>query len=110
MINHYKKLNIDPKTKTFLFSDNLNFEKATIINKKLKDKCKVAFGIGTYISNDTSVEPLNIVMKVTRCNNEDVAKISDSDGKGMCKNPDYVDYLQRSINWRMENEKVKNNV
>ena len=67
-------------------------------------RCQVAFGIGTYISNDTSVRPLNIVMKVTRCNGQDVAKISDVDGKGMCKNQDYVDYLQRSINWRLENE------
>ena len=107
MLNHYKRIEIDPTNKTLLFSDSLDFDKATKIFDYLKGKCKVAFGIGTFISNDTSVEPLNIVMKVTRCNSEDVAKISDVDGKGMCKNPDYVDYLKRSINWRMENEKVK---
>ena len=38
-------------------------------------------------------------------NGMDVAKISDTRGKGMCKNPDYVEYLQRCINWRMENDK-----
>ena len=85
----------------------MNFEKATKLNDELKDKCKVAFGIGTYISNDTNVKPLNIVMKVTLCNSEDVAKISDAPGKEMCKNPEYVDYLRRSIKWRMEHEKVK---
>lgn len=104
IIAHYEKLGIDPKTKTLLFSDSLNFEKATRINEHFSDRCKVAFGIGTYISNDASVTPLNIVMKVTICNGQDVAKISDTPGKGMCKNPDYVDYLQRAINWRMENE------
>ena len=80
-------------------------EKADKIWRKLHDRINVAFGIGTYISNDTDVEPLNIVMKVTDCNNMDVAKISDIEGKGMCKNPEYVDYLQRCIDWRIQNEK-----
>ena len=44
-------------------------------------------------------------MKVTDCNNMDVANISDVSGKGMCKNPDYVDYLERCIDWRIQNEK-----
>ena len=49
-------------------------------------------------------EALNIVMKVTKCNATDVAKISDTHGKEMCQNPEYVDYLQRCIDWRMKNE------
>ena len=104
MIEHYKALEIDPKTKTLLFSDSLNFEKADKLYRYFKDKAKVAFGIGTYIANDTDVPALNIVMKTTACNGMDVAKISDTPGKGMCKNPDYVHYLQRCIDWRMENE------
>ena len=107
MIRHYEELGIDPKTKTLLFSDSLNFEKASGLYAYFKDRSKVAFGIGTYISNDTDVKPLNIVMKVTRCNGQDVAKISDTPGKGMCKNQDYVDYLERSIQWRMDNEVMK---
>lgn len=103
MIEHYKALGIDPTTKTLLFSDSLNFEKADELCKYFKGKARVAFGIGTYISNDTSVPPLNIVMKTTACNGMDVAKISDVAGKGMCKNPDYVKYLQRCIDWRMSN-------
>ena len=103
MIDHYESLGIDPRTKSLLFSDGLNFAKATEIYNYFKDRAKVAFGIGTYISNDTDVSPLNIVMKVTECNGQDVAKISDTPGKGMCKNPDYVDYLERSIKWRIEN-------
>lgn len=101
MIAHYKRLNIDPRTKTLLFSDSLNFEKATKLKRYFDGKAKVAFGIGTYIANDTDVPPLNIVMKTTLCNGGDVAKISDTPGKGMCKNPEYVEYLQRAINWRM---------
>ncbi|MBP5493135.1 MAG: nicotinate phosphoribosyltransferase [Clostridiales bacterium] len=104
MIKHYESLGIDPKQKTLLFSDSLNFEKADQIFKHFKGRAKVAFGIGTYIANDTCVPPLNIVMKTTRCNGQDVAKISDVSGKGMCKNPDYVKYLQRCIDWRMQHE------
>lgn len=107
MLKHYEFLGIDPRTKTLLFSDSLNFEKATKIYRHFKDSCKVAFGIGTYLSNDTSKGALNIVMKVTKCNGQDVAKISDVEGKSMCKNQDYVDYLQRSIDWRMNNEVKK---
>lgn len=103
IIKHYKELGIDPKTKTLLFSDSLDFEKADKLFRYLNDRTNVAFGIGTYISNDTNVEPLNIVMKVTKCNGQDVAKISDTSEKGMCKNPEYVNYLNRCIKWRMEN-------
>lgn len=105
MIAHYNSLGINPRTKTLLFSDSLNFERATALYDYFKDKAKVAFGIGTFISNDTDEEALNIVMKTTKCNGMDVAKISDVAGKGMCKNPDYVDYLNRCIDYRMKNDK-----
>ena len=104
MIAHYKKLGIDPRTKTLLFSDSLDFERADNLYNMFKDRVKVAFGIGTYISNDTDEAALNIVMKTTKCNGMDVAKISDIVGKGMCKNPDYVDYLNRCIEYRMNND------
>lgn len=104
MLEHYRKLGIDGTQKTLLFSDSLDFERADKLYRYFEGRAKVAFGIGTYISNDTEVAPLNIVMKTTACNGNDVAKISDVEGKGMCKNPEYVDYLQRSIDWRMVHE------
>lgn len=106
MISHYTSLGIDPKTKTLLFSDGLDFDRATRIYLYFKDRINVAFGIGTYLANDTDEEPLNIVMKTTRCNGMDVAKISDTPGKGMCKNDAYVEYLSRCIDWRMSNSKL----
>lgn len=104
MLRHYRKLGIDAYGKTLLFSDSLNFREADRIYRHFQDRCKVAFGIGTYLTNDTCVPPLNIVMKTTRCNGQDVAKLSDVEGKGMCKNQDYVDYLRRTIDWRMQHE------
>ncbi len=104
MIAHYKSLGIDPKTKTLLFSDSLDFDRVDKLYRYFCDKTRVAFGVGTYISNDTKVPALNIVMKTTKCNGMDVAKISDNPDKGMCKNPDYVDYLNRCIDYRMKND------
>lgn len=100
LIAHYKKLGIDPKTKTLLFSDSLNFEKAAGIKKYFDGKINVAFGIGTFLSNPLD-DPLNIVIKVTECNGMPVAKLSDVDGKNMCKDPKYIDYLKRTIDWRL---------
>jgi len=106
IIAHYTKLGIDPTTKTLLFSDSLNFEKATKIKAHFEGRCKISFGIGTYLANDTDVEPLNIVMKVTMCNGQPVAKISDVEGKGMCRDNEYIEYLKRAIDWRIRHAKA----
>ena len=105
MIAHYKKLGIDPTAKTLLFSDSLDFEKATKIYEYFNGKTKVSFGIGTYLSNDCGIEPLNIVMKMTECNGYPVCKLSNCNGKVMCKDDQYVDYLKRCIEWRLRYEK-----
>ena len=109
IITHYEQLGIDAKTKTLLFSDSLNFEKATAIFRHFNGRCKLAFGIGTYLSNDTCEQPLNIVMKTVRCNGTDVAKISDDEGKGMCQSEEYLQYLHGCIDYRMAHEEVENN-
>lgn len=100
MIRHYQSLGIDPMEKMLLFSDSLNFQKADEIFRHFMGRAKVAFGIGTYLTNDTFAEPLNIVMKMTTCNGHDVAKLSDCEGKGMCKNPEYIDFLKKCIAFR----------
>ncbi len=106
MLHHYEKLGINPKTKTLLFSDSLDFERATTIYKEFSDKANVAFGIGTFMVNDTVAEPLNIVMKTVKANGVPVVKISDSAGKGIGENKNYEDYLQRTIAWRLGCYKV----
>lgn len=96
MIAHYNELGIDPRTKTFVFSDGLNFPKAVEILDHFRNRIKVSFGIGTNLTNDfADVEPLQIVMKMTKCNGNPVAKISDSPGKGMCHDEAYLSYLKK---------------
>ena len=95
IIRHYEKLEIDPKTKTLIFSDDLTVTKAARIYEKLRTKVKVAFGIGTHLTNDLDVvTPLQIVMKIISCNDRPVAKLSDSPGKGMCKDENFLHYLK----------------
>lgn len=99
--NKYHDERVNPKNKTLLFSDSLDFERASKLYEHFKDRIKVAFGIGTYISNDTDVPALNIVMKVTECNDRPVAKLSNADGKVMCKDDAYIEYLKKTIDWRL---------
>ncbi len=97
----YRDERVNPKNKTLLFSDSLNFERASKLYEHFKSRIKVAFGIGTYIANDTDVEALNIVMKVSECNGRPVAKLSNADGKTMCKDDSYIEYLKKTIDWRL---------
>jgi len=94
IIKMYEGYNIDPKTKIAVYSDGLNFEQAIEIYKYVNGRMKTTFGIGTFITNDMGVEPLNIVIKMTKCQGMPVAKLSDSSGKIMCKDDNYLTYLK----------------
>ncbi len=105
IIAHYKKYGVDPKTKLLLFSDSLDFDRAQKLHEYFCDKSKVSFGIGTFVSNDTYAEALNIVIKLQYVNGRPVAKLSDSPGKAMCRDEDYLEYLKRSVDFRLNREK-----
>lgn len=105
MIAHYESYGIDPKTKTLLFSDSLNFDKAQALHDYFKDRTKVSFGIGTFVSNDTCEKALNIVIKLQYVNGRPVAKISDNPGKAMCQDGDYLKYLKNAVAFRLNREK-----
>lgn len=92
----YTKLKIDANTKRLVFSDGLTLKYALeVIYPRFADRVKPGFGIGTHLSNDTGIEPLNIVMKLTTCNGQPVAKLSDSPGKALCTDPTFLAYLRQ---------------
>lgn len=94
-IAHYERLGIDPKGKTLIFSDGLDFAKALGLYRALHNRINVSFGIGTRLTCDIpGVEPMNIVIKMTDCNGAPVAKISDSPGKTQCRDENFVAYLK----------------
>ncbi|MBQ3266102.1 MAG: nicotinate phosphoribosyltransferase [Ruminococcus sp.] len=104
IIKHYESYGVDPRTKQLLFSDSLDFDRAQKLFDYFKDRAKVAFGIGTFCSNDTCVDPLNIVIKLQYVNDKPVAKLSDNPEKSMCHDADYLKYLKRSVAFRLKRE------
>lgn len=107
MIQHYEKYHIYYKNKVLLFSDSLNFDKAQDLYNTFSDRIKVSFGIGTFVSNDTDEEPLNIVIKLQYVNSRPVAKLSDCEGKEMCDDKEYLKYLKSSVAFRLQREQNK---
>lgn len=92
VLEHYKKLGIDARNKTLLFSDNLNDMKAVEIQKYVANRAKCVFGIGTNFTNDYKYQnsyPLNMVIKLYSINNQYVTKLSDDIGKE-CGHPDAI--------------------
>ncbi|WP_127957814.1 nicotinate phosphoribosyltransferase [Serratia microhaemolytica] len=97
-IAHYQQLGIDPLSKTLVFSDNLDLEKALRLYQHFDQRINLVFGIGTQLTCDIpSVTPLNIVIKLVECNGKPVAKLSDSPGKTICQDQAFVTALRKAF-------------
>ncbi len=94
VLTHYRRMRIDAKTKRLVFSDNLTIAKALQLFNYFKNLTNLGFGIGTNLTNDLGYDRLQIVIKMTRCNGQPVAKISDATGKIICEDPSYLAYLR----------------
>jgi nicotinate phosphoribosyltransferase len=94
-LRHYDKLRIDPRTKRLVFSDGLDLTSALGIYEHFADRVPCGFGIGTNLTNDLGLKPLNIVMKLVECSGQPVAKLSDTPGKTLCKDETFLTYLRQ---------------
>lgn len=92
---HYTRLRIDAHTKRLVFSDGLDLQTAIRLYRTFADRTQTGFGIGTNLTNDVGLVPLNIVMKLTGCNGQPVAKLSDSPGKTLCEDQTFLAYLRQ---------------
>jgi nicotinate phosphoribosyltransferase len=97
-IAHYRTLRIDPASKRLVFSDSLNIQRALELYRHFRGRIQTSFGIGTDFSNDTPHQALNIVMKITACNGQPVAKLSDAPGKTLCEDETFLAYLRQVFN------------
>lgn len=103
VIDHYIKNRIDPKTKTIVYSDGLDMEKVKEIKAYVNGRIHEAYGIGTYLSNDVGVKPLNMVIKLFAAKPAGwssfvpTVKLSDVEGKhtGI---PEEIEMCLRTIN------------
>jgi nicotinate phosphoribosyltransferase len=94
MIHHYRALDIDPMTKTLVFSDGLDMPKVFELAKYFDGKINVTFGVGTNLTNDCGVPALQNVMKLIEVDGHPVAKISNNPDKAMCEDQNYLNYLK----------------
>ncbi len=84
---HYHAKRIDPKSKTIVYSDALDLDKVKEIKKYVNGRINDAYGIGTYLTNDVGVKPLNMVIKVIAAKpagystSIPTVKLSDHNGK-----------------------------
>jgi nicotinate phosphoribosyltransferase len=95
ILEHYQANRVLPRSKTLVFSDSLTFPLAIEIARRFAGRCHVSFGIGTNLTNDLGHQPLQIVMKMVRCNGQPVAKVSDAPEKTMCDDVAYLAYLRQ---------------
>ena len=95
MLEHYARNRVDPRTKTLIFSDGLTVPRTIELYQRFRGRCQLAFGIGTNLTNDLGYEPLQIVIKMVRCNGQPVAKLSDTPAKNMCQDEKYLAYLRQ---------------
>lgn len=105
IIQHYNSMNINPWSKSIIFSDGLDFPTAITILEHFLGRIQVSFGIGTNLTNDIpNQNPLQIVIKMVKCNGQPVAKISDTPEKGMCNDDEYLKYLKKVFSKKMKKE------
>jgi len=94
-LGHYAALRVDARAKRLVFSDGLDIPTAIALYDRFADRVGTGFGIGTNLTNDTGIPPLNIVMKLVSCNGQPVAKLSDSPGKALCDDATFLAYLKQ---------------
>ncbi|RFF28108.1 MULTISPECIES: nicotinate phosphoribosyltransferase [unclassified Wenzhouxiangella] len=97
MIEHYRNNRVDPKTRNLIFSDSLTIPRAAEIWERFRDRINVSFGIGTNLTHDTGVKPVNIVIKMTECNGQPVVKLSDSPGKIVSTDQHYLAWVRQAF-------------
>ncbi|GAO28595.1 nicotinate phosphoribosyltransferase [Geofilum rubicundum] len=87
VLEHYSANRIDPQSKKVVYSDALDFEKVQEIKAHVNGRIRDSYGIGTYLTNDVGVKPLNMVIKLKAAKPNAGAtyiptvKLSDSEGK-----------------------------
>lgn len=86
-LKHYRLHRVDPTSKTVVYSDALDLEGVRNIKAFVAGRLHDVYGIGTYLTNDVGVTPLNMVIKLFECRPKGsdmflpTVKLSDVPGK-----------------------------
>ena len=101
-LRYYQMHRIDAKKKTVVYSDSLDLETIARIKQHVAGRLHDVYGVGTFLTNDVGVKPLNIVIKLFEVKPKGetdflpVVKLSDSPGK-YTGDPDEIDLCKRLL-------------
>lgn len=102
ILEYYRSLGIDPRSKTLVFSDGLDFPTAIRLHEMFKNDIRPIFGIGTNLMNDIpGLIPIQIVIKMTHCNNHPVAKTTDNPDKLVSEDARFLEILRRMVSEKL---------
>jgi len=90
VIKHYNFFDINQLSKDSVFSDGLDIPKSFDLLKYFYNRLTTYFGIGTNLTNDVGIKPLQIVLKMVSCDGKSVAKLSNDISKSMCEDIEYM--------------------
>ena len=107
IVDKYRSLGIDPKTKQVIFSNALDVDSAIDIQRYAVNYCQPSFGIGTHFTNDfDGVKPMNIVIKLIAAKiteswdfYNDTCKLSEDTGKHTGR-PDVVRRFMEALDFK----------
>ncbi len=107
IVDKYRSLGIDPKTKQVIFSNALDVDSAIDIQRYAVNYCQPSFGIGTHFTNDfDGVKPMNIVIKLIAAKiteswdfYNDTCKLSEDTGKHTGR-PDVVRRFMDALDFK----------
>lgn len=86
-LQHYRERKIESQTKVIVYSDALDMQGVEKIKSFVHGRIHDVYGIGTYLTNDVGVQPLNMVIKLFECRPKGskvfipAVKLSDVEGK-----------------------------
>lgn len=106
IVEKYRQLSIDSRTKQVIFSNALDTDRAIAIHEYARDLCQPSFGIGTHFTNDfEGVKPMNIVIKLVAAKiteswtfYNDTCKLSEDRGKHTGK-PEVIERFKIAVNY-----------
>jgi len=99
VVERLKQQQVDPNQKSLVFSDSLNFEKMVQLTRYFYQRIQPMFGIGTYLTNDVGIEPVDIIIKMISCNQAPVGKLTDDPSKTVCPDQAYLNRLKNTFGY-----------
>ncbi|MDE1160032.1 MAG: nicotinate phosphoribosyltransferase [Neorhizobium sp.] len=87
IIDWWKKMGRDPKSKLLIFSDGLDVDAIIDTYRHFEGRVRMSFGWGTNLTNDfagcspqeiAGLDPISVVCKVTDANGRPAVKLSDN--------------------------------